>query len=236
METAHWTAIPISIYDKLCHNEVKNKAHFVLECPLSSSIIDKFQSLATLFSYKVVFHSIFNIWHGPPLYCLHGNSLENRKKLTPIRIMSSVGMNSRNIVYSVGYFQWQYSYEYYFHWSIPGWTLIIVNSAMSITPPKIPSINLNVFIVNEYSYCVSGPWELNLTYPRVMEPTHMTEQCYAISDCIVVLGSLMSLSQLHHQIGISLHLTMATTLCHSRKLDVLTPSWYTFSPLSPSKV
>ena len=139
------------------------------------------------------------------------------------------------ILCSVGYFQWQYSYEYYFHWSIPGWTLIIVNSAMSITPPKIPSINLNVFIVNEYSYCVSGPWELNLTYPRVMEPTHMTEQCYAISDCIVVLGSLMSLSQLHHQIGISLHLTMATTLCHSRKLDVLTPSWYTFSPLSPSK-
>jgi hypothetical protein len=42
-----------------------------------------------------VFHSIFNIWHGYPLSRLHG------EKLTPIRIMNSVSLNSKNFVNSV---------------------------------------------------------------------------------------------------------------------------------------
>ena len=45
----------------------------------------------------------------------------------------------------------------------------------SITPPKFPSISLNVGIVNGYSYFVWGPHEIHLTYSRVMEATHMVE-------------------------------------------------------------
>ena len=29
----------------------------------------------TLFSYMVVFHAIYSIWHGPPLSYLHGKKL-----------------------------------------------------------------------------------------------------------------------------------------------------------------
>ena len=38
------------------------------------------------------------MWHGPPLSYLNG------KKLTPIRIMNSANMNSKNFVNGVGIF------------------------------------------------------------------------------------------------------------------------------------
>ena len=52
----------------------------------------------------VVFHSRFSIRHGPPLCCLHGKNLENRKKLTTVRITNSADFNSKNIVNNVGVF------------------------------------------------------------------------------------------------------------------------------------
>jgi len=49
IETGRWSTIPISRDKRLCnfcsYNVVENEAHFVLECPLYSSIRDKFQSL-----------------------------------------------------------------------------------------------------------------------------------------------------------------------------------------------
>lgn len=49
IETSQWSTIPIPIDNKSCHllfyNVIENKAHFVLECPLYNSIIEKFLSL-----------------------------------------------------------------------------------------------------------------------------------------------------------------------------------------------
>ena len=48
----------------------------------------------------------------------------------------------------------------------------------------------------------------------------------------VILGSLKSFFQLNHQVDISLYLTEATSLCHSRDLVGLTTSRCTLSPCS----
>jgi hypothetical protein len=48
----------------------------------------------------------------------------------------------------------------------------------------------------------------------------------------VLLGSLKSFLQLNHQVDISLYLTEAMALCHSRHLVGLTPSQSTLSPCS----
>jgi hypothetical protein len=41
---------------------------------------------------------------------------------------------------------------------IPGWTMFHVNSARSITPPKIPSANLNVWIINKFLTLFGSPY------------------------------------------------------------------------------
>ena len=41
-----------------------------------------------------------------------------------------------------------------------------VNSIRSITLPKISSVNLNVWIINKYSYFLKGPIEYNCHIPR----------------------------------------------------------------------
>jgi len=49
----------------------------------------------------------------------------------------------------------------------------------------------------------------------------------------VVWGSLKPFLPSDHQVGISLHLTEAATLCHSRKLACFKPwSWCSFCPIS----
>ena len=48
----------------------------------------------------------------------------------------------------------------------------------------------------------------------------------------VELGSLKSILQLDHQVIISLYLTEATALCHSRELGSLTPSWWIVSRIN----
>jgi hypothetical protein len=45
--------------------------------------------------------------HGPwckPTLTFVGRSLENKKKLTPVRILNSVNLNSKNIMNNVGIF------------------------------------------------------------------------------------------------------------------------------------
>ena len=49
-----------------------------------------------------------------------GRNLENKKKLTPIQIMNSVGMNNMTIVNSISIFLVNNI----------GWTMFIVNNAM----------------------------------------------------------------------------------------------------------
>ena len=57
-----------------------------------------------LFSCMGVFHSIFSIRHMPHYLTFMGRNLENRKKLTLVRITSSVGMINKNSVNSVSIF------------------------------------------------------------------------------------------------------------------------------------
>ena len=38
----------------------------------------------------VVFHIIFNMWHGLHYHTFIGRNLENKKKLTPVRIMKTM--------------------------------------------------------------------------------------------------------------------------------------------------
>jgi hypothetical protein len=78
-----------------------------------------------------------------------GRNLENGKKLTPVWNMNSANMECH-------YFQRYWCFELYTQWIIPEWTTILVNSAMSITPPKIPSVNMKVWILNNYSCFVWG--------------------------------------------------------------------------------
>ena len=141
--------------------------------------------VTTLFSYMVVFHCIFSIWHGSPLSYLRGRNLEIKKKLMPIWMINSAGMNNINIVNNVNIFNDNFAFNsilshYYqnekcFIWSEPGWTMICVNSARSITPLKFTSVSLNVWIINGCSYFVWGTHIIQLTYSRVMEPIHMGE-------------------------------------------------------------
>ena len=53
----------------------------------------------------VVFHSIHNIYHGPPLSYHPGKKFETRKKQMPIPILNSVALNSKNSANSDGGFQ-----------------------------------------------------------------------------------------------------------------------------------
>ena len=53
--------------------------------------------------------------------------------------------------------------------------MIHVNNDGSITLLKFPSVNLNVCIVNEYSYFFHGAHKIYLTYSKVMKPTHMAK-------------------------------------------------------------
>jgi hypothetical protein len=125
--------------------------------------------VTTLFSCMVVFHCIFSIWHGSPLSYLHGRNLESKKKLMPIRMMNSAGMNNINIVNNIdissdnvvlnSIFSHYYHNEQCFIWSERGWTIICVNSARSITPLKFTSVSLNVWILNGCSYFV---WETHI--------------------------------------------------------------------------
>ena len=57
--------------------------------------------------------------------------------------------------------------------------MILVDSFGSITPLKLPRLNLNVQIVHKYSYKFSGPYIIidphNNSSMWVMELTHMVE-------------------------------------------------------------
>ena len=75
-------------------------------------------------------------------------------------------MNSKNVVNNVGIFNdnvvvnsvfsEQYEDEQCLLWIMSGWTMILVNSAGSVTPPKFQSVSLNVWVVNEYTYFCLG--------------------------------------------------------------------------------
>ena len=56
----------------------------------------------TLFSCMVVFHLAIDM--GLRYLTLMRRNLENKKKLMPVRIMNSAGMNSKNIVNNVSIF------------------------------------------------------------------------------------------------------------------------------------
>ena len=118
-----------------------------------------------LFSCMVVFHSISIIWHGHPLSCLHGRNSKNRKKLMLVRIMNSVGMNSKNIMNNIKIFndsaimnnifnEW-YKEKQFFLWIMLGWIIILVNSVGSIILPKFPNVS-----VNQYCYFVWALWNI----------------------------------------------------------------------------
>ena len=64
--------------------------------------LGKLELQTPLHNFIYLAHSIFSISHGPPLSYPHGKNLENMKKLTFVRIMNSVSLNSKNIVDSVG--------------------------------------------------------------------------------------------------------------------------------------
>jgi hypothetical protein len=115
----------------------------------------------TLFDCIVVFHSIFSIWHGLPLSYLHKKKLRIEEE-TDVGTYSA-SMNSKNIVTSVGIFNDSDAIdiillkninEKWFLGIVLGWTMILVNSARSITPPKFQNASWNVWIVNNYSYFV----------------------------------------------------------------------------------
>ena len=59
-----------------------------------------------------------------------------------------------------------------FHWNVvgdqPTWKL-------TLPPLTFPRVSLGVWIVNEYSYFVQGPYIIQLAYSRVMELIHMVE-------------------------------------------------------------
>lgn len=69
--------------------------------------------------------------------------------------MNCDSRDCKNIVNIVGISSDNIAYEQYFEWLVQGWIMIHVNSVGSITPPKFPSVNLNVWIV-EKSYVVWG--------------------------------------------------------------------------------
>ena len=60
-------------------------------------------------------------------------------------------MNSKNIVRSVGISSDRIAINY------NEMNNVSVNSAGNIPPPKSPSVNLNVLLMNEYSYVVQNP-------------------------------------------------------------------------------
>ena len=71
---------------------------------------------------------------------------------------------------------------------ILGWTLSHVNNVgmnndscehcWEYNLAKIWNVKLNVWLVNEYFHFVHGPTKIQLTYSKIMEPTHMVEQYY----------------------------------------------------------
>ena len=139
----------------------------------------------TLLNCVVVFHSIFSIWHGPPLSYLHERNLENRKKLALVRITNSAGMDTMNIVNNVGIFndsaamnsvfrEWCRD-EHCIMWIVLEWIMIHVNSVGSKTPPKLPSVSLIIWVVIEYSYFVWRPHRIYLTYSKIMKAIHVPE-------------------------------------------------------------
>ena len=65
---------------------------------------------------------------------------------------------------------------------------------------------------------------------------YITSLDISFNHCLfekALVGSFESFFQLHHQVNISLHLTEATALGHSRELVCLTPFSCTFSPHKP---
>ena len=58
----------------------------------------------TLFTCIVVFHSIFSIQHGPPLFYLHGKKLKKSEEIDTGMKMNSASLNSKNVVNYVGIF------------------------------------------------------------------------------------------------------------------------------------
>ena len=76
-----------------------------------------------------------------------------REETHAVQIMNSVGMNIVNIV---GIFNPNAIWIVILILNIPRWTILPVNNAKRVTPPSIPSGNLNVRIVNEFSYLFGG--------------------------------------------------------------------------------
>ena len=94
MHIAHLNSVRISMRNDACKGPPflhDNYFRKILYLTKYSS-----ETIITLFNCMVVFHSIFSIWHGQPLSYLHG------KNLSPVQIMNSDGMNSKNIVKNVG--------------------------------------------------------------------------------------------------------------------------------------
>ena len=103
----------------------------------------------TLFSCMIVFHSVFNIWHRPPLPYLHGKKLrkegESDANTNMVMLVWIIRILWIVLLFSIMELIWivilgnntgmsNVSYE-------DSWDeqIIIAYSAMSITPPKFPS-------------------------------------------------------------------------------------------------
>ena len=52
---------------------------------------------------------------------------------------------------------------------------LFIKSRNDYNSTKISKFNLNVWMVNEYAQFVWGAHEIELTYSKVMKPTHMGE-------------------------------------------------------------
>ena len=90
IETWQWMSIPICRDTRLCHfcsyGEIKNKAHFMLECPIYIPITHKFPSLsenAVLGSLKSFFQSDQQV--NISLYLKEASTLRHSKKLNDLK-------------------------------------------------------------------------------------------------------------------------------------------------------
>ena len=93
-------------------------------------------------------------------------------------MVNNVGILNNSVAMNNIFSEW-YHVQQCFLRIVQGWAMNHVNSAGNIPRPKTPSVNLNVWIIDKYSYFVQEPHITWLTYSGVTKPTHVAEWCYA---------------------------------------------------------
>jgi hypothetical protein len=127
---------------------------------------------------------------------LHGRSLENKKKPTPVQVINSASLNSVNSVGTLDDIDTVNNTSYKI---ILGWTMFLANLHVvnnnsysrcrdDYNSTQVSKFNMNVWIVNKYSQFVRGAHGLSLTYSMVMGPTHKAK--------LIILGTAPVIYQL----------------------------------------